>query len=184
MKYSQRYKFGYVEIAFIVVGIILCTLFGVVANRNSFVPEIVNAVFGCSLVALFSAIYGPVVGAVVGFVGANIMCYFSQSKEAFVISLGVCIYGFIIGRYAENYGIRKKNFSLKGAILYIVTQTMAAIVYYVIFYPLVSFVIEKENIYTYMNIGAKYAMYIVISSTVILVPVFFLINKLAKKKTR
>lgn len=179
---SYKNRLGNIEIIFIVVGILLCTLYGMTIGRIPTVPEIANAVFGCTLVALFASTYGPVVGAVVGFVGAHIICFFSGSTENVVIAFGVCIYGFIIGRYVDKYAIREGGFGVKEAILYTVTQTMAAIVYYVIFYPLASFVFEKKNIYDFMLIGSKYAICIIISSTVILVPVFFLLNKMFRKK--
>lgn len=182
MNKKVKYKLGNLEILLIIIGVLGCVLFGMATNNINKVEECVNVIFGCTWVALLATLGGPIVGAIVGFVGAQIVCYFSGSSEWLVILLGISVYGYWIGRYSEEIGVLSGKFNKRRALLFSMAQITASICYYSILYPLVGFVMTKADIYKLMNSGFIYTVCNILSSHILLIPLFALISGILKKK--
>lgn len=171
-------NFGNREVISIVMGIAGCAIFGACVTTS----EIMNAMFGCTWLTLFAALFGPVPGLIVGFVGAQSICYFSGNSEWFILALGVSCYGFFVGRYRDKYGIREGRFDKKAAGLFSMTQAFASICYYSIFYPMLKLFAYKSFIYNEIRTGAVYSLCIIVCAQVILIPFFFLLSNFLKKR--
>lgn len=176
-------NFGNKEVISIVLGIVGCAIFGVCVSRLSTTSELINALFGCTWLTLFASLFGPVPGLIVGFVGAQSICYFSGNSEWLILALGVSCYGFFIGRYKEKYGILEGRFNKKTVALFFMTQTFASICYYSIFYPLFKIFVYKGFIYDEIRRGTMYSLCIIVCAQVILIPFFFFLSKFLKKRS-
>lgn len=183
MKTKINYQLGLSDIIVVVIGI-----FGYIAldsimafyghNMHTVVYSATEAVW----VAVLGAIYGPVVGGIVGFVGAQAHHYYTGEGFWAVYPIGMLAYGFIIGRYSSKYGIRSEKIGKDGILIFELVQVMAAIIVYALYYPLLSFITLGTNVYELIYDGMHKAGASCIVVGILLLPIFFLTNKIYKSR--
>lgn len=97
-----------------------------------------------AVLAFISAVFGPIVGAIVGFLGhalGDALFYGSVwwswvVPEAFV--------GAIIGLYAKKYAIKEGGFEKKAIITFNITQVIANAIAWIIVAPVLDIVVYAE----------------------------------------
>lgn len=170
MKNSLRYKLGIHEIIGIIVGILGFIIFDVVNDKYCIDKFFISNCIRCVWLAAISALCGPVVGVIVGFAGSQGQVLYNGDVAWFVYSLGMSIYGLFIGRYAPKYGAREGLFIKEKIMLFNLIQSLASIIVFVFFIPLVLFLLLKGNLYELIRIGCENAV-----SSVLFVGVFLTI---------
>lgn len=180
MKNSLGYKIGLAEIIGIVVGIIGYMLLELFANQNGIAMQISGDCIRCVWVSLLAGSLGPLVGGVVGFIGAQIQCNLSGQSFAVIISIGMALYGFIIGIYAKRMRVREGWFVKESVKVLEGIQAISAVFCFVLVKPLLIFIISESNLFGLISYGCKCALTVAIVVGVFDLLVFKAITFLVK----
>ena len=161
MKKDNHINFGTVEIIAIIVGVLVTSYIGYVAHysANAEFVEILKYI-KILVLAMFSALYGPITGAIIGIAGTA----FSQNlipQPMWVISaIGMAMYGAGIGMYCKHYNILAGKFGFREAILIETVCIIDNIVVFTFYTPLANFFSQKTDILVEMKNGAGFAYYV------------------------
>lgn len=183
MNTKISYKLGLSDIVVVVIGIFgYIAVDSIMALLGHDMHTVVYSATEAVWVAALATIYGPIVGSIVGFVGAQAHHYFTGEGFWAVYSTGMLAYGFIIGRYSSRYGIKSEKIEKNSIIIFELVQIMAAIIIYVLYYPLLSFITLGTNIYEIVYSGMHKAGASCIMVGILLLPIFFIANKIYKSR--
>ncbi|MCR4693692.1 MAG: ECF-type riboflavin transporter substrate-binding protein [Pseudobutyrivibrio sp.] len=143
MKY--KFKFGYRELVASILGITL--FFGLTTFRVPF--EIIPATaiqVRYALLAVLSAIYGPIVGFVIGFFGHMIadLLFYDKLYMAWVIADGVL--GLGIGWFYHRYDVLEGEFNIKKAGFFNVVQLMFNALSWIVIAPTLDALVFGEEV--------------------------------------
>lgn len=185
MRNPLKYKFGILEIVAIVIGLFGIILFEPVKSNVFAHSGVGKTVVEHVWVACIAGICGPATGGLIGFIGATAICVYSGEPNWVIYSIALCVFGVLIGRYSDTYGIREGRFDLKSAKLLAAAVVVATIIHEILFIPFAEFIIVKSDLYEILTKRIVSAIYIIIASIVVLIPFYYLysfIFRLISKK--
>ena len=175
MNEKKENKQGFLEIIAIVAGVLGCFLFDVILKAfSSNIHLAVETVW----IALFAVSFGPIVGAIVGFTGIQFHAFLADEGIWIVYAVGMMFYGIILGRYSAKYGCKAGKFDGRSVLIFELVQSMASIVIYTLYFPLLNFVNYGGNIYSLIFDGIHKSLIICVLGGVIPIPVLFFNSKI------
>ncbi len=97
-----------------------------------------------ALLAFLAAVFGPVVGAVVGLIGHAFgdMIFYGSVWWSWVVPEAV--FGIIVGIFASNYAIKEGSFGTREIVFFNVVQVIANAVAWILVAPVLDILIYKE----------------------------------------
>jgi len=106
------------------------------------VPD-VNLQFGIAILTVFAAIFGPVVGFLIGFLGhALVDITMGGIWWAWIIS--DALYGLAIGLFSKFFLLEDGKFGIKQAVFFNIVQILANLLAWVVIAPLLDILIHEE----------------------------------------
>ncbi len=97
-----------------------------------------------ALLAFLSAVYGPVVGAVVGLIGHAIGDMFFYGSAWWSWVFPEAVFGIIVGMFAAKYAIKEGAFGTKEIVFFNVVQVIANAIAWILVAPVLDILIYKE----------------------------------------
>ncbi|MDR0497363.1 MAG: ECF-type riboflavin transporter substrate-binding protein [Treponema sp.] len=129
-------------VAAIIIGALLMFVLMRFISISTGVPDTyIN--LGVAILAAFAAIFGPIAGFLIGFIGhALVDLSWGGIWWSWVISSALC--GLIIGFFWKNYRIEENGFGVKQAVVFNFVQIIANIVAYVFIARTLDLMIYQE----------------------------------------
>lgn len=139
----MKTKFGIKEVVAIGIG---TALFIVLTNVQVPLGPIPNTSLQSRVAVLtfFSAIYGPIVGAAVGFIGHALGDAILYGGVWWSWVIPELIYGIGVGMFAAKYKVKEGGFGKKEIIFFNVVQVIANLITWLVAAPLLDVIIYKE----------------------------------------
>lgn len=97
-----------------------------------------------ALLAFLAAVFGPVVGGIVGFAGHAIGDAIFYGGVWWSWVFPDAIFGIMVGLFAKKYLIKEGNFGTKAIVLFNVVQIVANILAWIVIAPVLDIVIYAE----------------------------------------
>lgn len=155
----MKYQLGRKEIIACISGAFLFVIAALIVDM--FFPFGMTSGYGdyfnvsISILAVFSAIFGPVVGAVVGFGGAMISDIMLAGEVYLMDALAACLYGVLIGLLHEKFMVLDGDFGISQIPEYVAATVFAGISNWVMLCPMVSCIYGRSNLYLTLRRGFK-----------------------------
>ena len=108
-----------------------------------------------SILAVVSAIFGPFVGAVIGFGGAMITDIMLAGQVYLIDAIAACIYGILIGMFSEKFMVLEGEFNIARLGEYAAIVTFSGIINWLLFCPFASCLYRTSNLYTTLSRGFR-----------------------------
>lgn len=139
----MKKKFGVKEVVAIGIG---TALFIVLTNVQIPVGFIPNTALQtrAAVLAFFSAIFGPIVGAAVGFLGHALGDALLYGSVWWSWVIPEAVFGAILGAFATKYKIKEGGFGGKEIALYNIVQVIANALAWILCAPVLDIVIYAE----------------------------------------
>jgi energy-coupling factor transport system substrate-specific component len=122
------------------------TLLMFVMMRFVYVPSGVPDVhlqFGIVILTVFAAIFGPVAGFLIGFIGHTLVDLTADGVWwAWIIS--DALYGLAIGLFSKFFLLEEGKFGIKQAVFFNIVQILANLLAWVVLAPLLDILIHEE----------------------------------------
>ncbi|BCN31218.1 ECF-type riboflavin transporter substrate-binding protein [Anaeromicropila herbilytica] len=154
------------SVAAIGIGTALFILLTLAAIPVGFIPN-TQLQTRVAFLTFMSAIFGPVVGGAIGFLGHAIAdaSFYGGVWWSWVIPEGV--YGIIIGIFALKFKIEDGGFGLKETVLFNIAQVVANIIAWIVIAPILDIVIYAEPANKVFAQGATSALLNIITVAII-----------------
>lgn len=182
---TLRYKIGTTEIIALVVLVILSILikkfvFIDVALESSTAEHLTHI----TLLSVFSALYGAVVGGVGGFVSTVCVYVIFGETVGYGNALAMAAFGFFAGRFASVYLIRDGLFAKKKLFVFAAMNSIACIVALVYVKPFLNYIIYDVDLMAAVREGIKETIIFSTAVNLILTVILYWVNRtIARKKT-
>ncbi|RKM56409.1 ECF-type riboflavin transporter substrate-binding protein [Butyrivibrio sp. X503] len=139
-------KFGRKELIAILVGTVLFAVLTKARIPLRFIPN-TELHIRMAVLAFFSAVYGPIVGAVVGVCGhAFGDAIFGGTKIWWSWVLSEAIVGAVIGFFADKFAVRSGGFTKsKNIVLFILVEIIANALAWIFVAPALDMLLFKES---------------------------------------
>lgn len=174
----MKTKFGIKEVVAIGIG---TALFVVLTNVQVPFGIIPNTALQSRVAVLsfFSAVFGPIVGGVIGLVGHALgdAVFYGSVWWSWVFPDAV--YGIIIGLFAKKYAIKAGGFDMKSMIHFNVTQVIANAVAWILVAPVLDILIYAEPVNLVFTQGVFACIGNVVVAAVLGTALAFAYSKLA-----
>lgn len=124
------------------IGAALFVVIGLVVNIPTFVPN-TNIQLQYAVQSLFSVIFGPVVGFLIGFIGHTVKDSVSYSPWwSWILASGLL--GFLIGLLKKRLRVEEGIFTSKDILLFNGTQIITNVISWGLVAPLLDIIIYQE----------------------------------------
>ena len=139
----MKIKFGIKEVVATGIGTALFVALTEIQIPLGFIPNTALQP-RAALIAFLSAVFGPIVGGIVGFAGHALgdAFFYGSVWWSWVIPDGV--FGVIVGLFAGKFAITEGGFEKKQIILFNVVQAIANAVTWIVIAPVLDIVIYAE----------------------------------------
>lgn len=107
-----------------------------------------------ALLAFFAAVFGPIVGGAVGFIGHALGDAFFYGSVWWSWVIPEAVFGVAIGVFASRYAIREGAFDKKAIILFNVVQVIANAAAWIVLAPVLDILIYREPVAKLLAQGA------------------------------
>jgi energy-coupling factor transport system substrate-specific component len=102
-----------------------------------------NLNLGIAILSIFAAIFGPIAGLLIGFIG-HTLTDLTWGGVWWTWVIADALYGLAIGIFWKLYRIEEKKFGVKQAIIFNVVQIVANLLAWVVIAPTLDILIYKE----------------------------------------
>jgi energy-coupling factor transport system substrate-specific component len=102
-----------------------------------------NINFGIAILSIFAAIFGPVAGLLIGFIG-HTLTDLTWGGVWWSWVIADAIYGFMVGLFWKAFKIEEGGFVIKKAVLFNIVQIVANLIAWAAIAPTLDFLIYKE----------------------------------------
>jgi energy-coupling factor transport system substrate-specific component len=99
---------------------------------------------GIGILSIFAAIFGPVAGLLIGFIGHFLVDLTAGWGVWWTWVIADAIYGLMVGLFWKAYMIEEGGFGVKQAVLFNVVQVVANLIAWAVIAPTLDFLIYKE----------------------------------------
>jgi len=174
-KKGLKYKLDISEvIAFILAMILLIAINHYLSNYSD--KQSNDIIIFAIVLSFFSAMFGPFVGGLTGFLGIISAYNLRSNAVQYPTAIAMMAFGYIIGRYANEYKIRDGRFEKKQITLFVTMECIASLTAFVFIKPFVEYVISDINLYDALWDGLKNAIIVSIPVSFALAILLFVIN--------
>lgn len=136
-------KFGIRSVVAIGIGTALYIVLSLVSIPLGFIPN--TAIQPrAALLALIAAIFGPIVGAAVGFIGHALSDAFQYGSVWWSWVFPDAIFGLLVGIFASKFKIEKGGFEKKQIILFNIVQVVGNAIAWILLAPIFDILIYAE----------------------------------------
>ncbi|GAA4296375.1 ECF-type riboflavin transporter substrate-binding protein [Anaerocolumna aminovalerica] len=139
----SKMKFGIREVVAIGIGTALFIVLSYVSIPFGVIPN-TSIQTRMALLAFFSAIYGPIVGGSVGFLGHAIADAFQYGGVWWSWVVSDAIFGIIVGLFVSKFLIEQGGFKKKQILLFNVIQVISNAIAWVVVAPILDILIYAE----------------------------------------
>lgn len=176
MNKSLKYKLDNVESFSFLIGAIIITFTARIAGVVGLSQQVCYVIME-GVVCFFAALFGPIIGSLMGFVGT--VCYFviTGTPIVYVDSISFLVLGFFIGQFANRYGIREGKFDLKSALLFYISQIAALLSAFVFVRPILNFLVNKDDLFDALSKGMQMTGFCALTTAVLMIILFFIISR-------
>jgi energy-coupling factor transport system substrate-specific component len=102
-----------------------------------------NINFGIAILSIFAAIFGPVAGLLIGFIG-HTLTDLTWGGVWWSWVIADALYGCMIGVFWKAYKIEEGEFGVKHAVIFNIVQIVANLIAWAAIAPTLDFLIYKE----------------------------------------
>lgn len=139
----SRKKFGIRKVVAIGIGTALFIVLSYVSIPFGFIPN-TSIQTRMALLAFFSAIFGPIVGGSVGFLGHALADAVQYGSVWWSWVFPDAIFGIIVGLFAARYLIEEGGFKKKQILLFNVMQIIGNAIAWIVVAPILDILIYAE----------------------------------------
>ncbi|MDO4189058.1 MAG: ECF transporter S component [Lachnospiraceae bacterium] len=183
MNRSLKYKLDTAGIIAFVACVIAITfiskamyLFGI-DSENPVMIIVVEA-----FIAFASALFGPITGALSGFLGIVCANEYCGVSIMFVDAITLSAIGVMIGIFADHYGVRDRNFTPKNMYLFNLTHAMSLIAGFIFIRPYLAYIFEKKELFAGINTGLYVTVVCFVAVGIVVTGLLYIISKSISKK--
>jgi len=118
-----------------------------VLNRFAAIPTGVTNTYlypGMAVLSLFAAIFGPLAGLLIGFIG-HALVDLTRDDVSWVWVVAAALYGLVVGVFRKLYRIEEGEFEVKQALVFNGVQIAANIFAWVIIAPTLDILFNQES---------------------------------------
>lgn len=141
--YIMKAKFGIKEVVAIGIGTALFVALTEVQIPLGFIPNTALQP-RAALLAFMAAVFGPMVGGVVGLLGHALGDALFYGSVWWSWVFPDAIFGIVVGLFAAKYAIKEGGFDKKAIILFNVVQVIANAVAWIVVAPVLDVLIYQE----------------------------------------
>jgi energy-coupling factor transport system substrate-specific component len=102
-----------------------------------------NINFGIAILSIFAAIFGPVAGFLIGFIG-HTLTDLTWGGVWWTWVIADALYGLMVGFFWKAYKIEEGEFGIKQAVVFNIVQIVANLIAWVAIAPTLDFLVYKE----------------------------------------
>ena len=103
-----------------------------------------NINFGIAILAVFAAIFGPVAGFLIGFIGHTLVDLTWGWGVWWTWVIGSALFGLAVGFFFKRYKINEGGFGVKQAITFNIVQILANLAVWVVIAPTLDILVYSE----------------------------------------
>ena len=139
----MKVKFGIKEVVAAGIGTALFIVLTTIQIPLGFIPNTALQI-RAALLAFFSAVYGPIVGGIIGLVGhaAGDAIFYGGVWWSWVFPDAV--FGIAVGLFAKGFAITEGGFTVKNAVKFNVVQVIANALAWILLAPVLDIIIYAE----------------------------------------
>jgi len=170
-----KYKLGVSEIVALVIAV------GLIMLLSSYAKDVVKVendqfIVFIVILSFFSALYGPIVGIFVGFLGVVCGLAIHGIPVPFGDAIAMGVFGGLIGQFAGDYMIRDGGFGRRQIILFLSMQGIACILSLVLIKPFFDYLFYNKDLFRAMYSGIRGSVIVAIPINFALAILFYVIN--------
>ena len=183
----NKYKLTFTDIYISIIAIILVILVDLLQTtliKNGIMPPQMHIYFKFRIVvlAIVSALFGPVVGFTVGISGTLMVCFITYGNAEVVQIVADAIFSTIIGMHADKYGVLTGKFTGIKLLDFNMVLLMANIFCSIIFPPISILLIFGGNLTDIVMTGIKAAFSNSLATGVVCTILFWIISQYMYKR--
>ena len=139
----MKIKFGIKEVVAAGIGTALFIVLTTVSIPLGFIPN-TSLQIRAAVLAFMSAVYGPIVGGIIGLVGhaAGDAIFYGSVWWSWVFPDAV--FGIVVGLFANSFAIKEGGFDTKKIVKFNIIQVVANAVAWILLAPVLDIVIYAE----------------------------------------
>ena len=182
---NVKYLIGIKEIIAVTVGSFLFLQLDIV--QQIALPKLFGVVgidhinFPIMFIAIVAAMFGPAVGAITGLGGPMLADAVMTQPVNYPVALATCIFGFLIGRYADKFDVLLGRFEKTAILDFTVAHILAGGVAWVMFLPIVRFIDERNNLFADITDGISAFCSGEITTVILGTPILLLVSYIRER---
>ena len=162
----MKFKFGIKEVVATGIGTALFVALTQVQIPMGFIPN-TSLQPRAALLAFLAAVFGPVVGGIVGLLGHALGDALFYGSVWWSWVFPDAVFGLLIGLFAAKYAIKDGGFDKKAIILFNVVQVIANALAWILIAPVLDILIYAEPVKKVFAQGAFAAVSNIITAVVV-----------------
>lgn len=180
MNRTLKYKLDIPGIIALVISVIIMTISNLLLS--SIWTEQIKEVYFDTVICVCASLFGPFIGLMTGFLGSVCGDIIVKTKIAFADGIVYLILGYIIGSFANRYGIREGRFKGEKCVVWFIVNAIGTILTLFFLKPFVDYIIYDKEMFMSLIEGGKAALICAIPLGVVLTILFYSISKSFKKR--
>lgn len=138
--------------------------------------------FRMPVLMVMSAVFGPIVGVLIGFAGAILVEIIFIGQVYIAEVFAYVVIGYIVGRFCKYFEVLEGNFWGLKILDFTMVQLMSMSMMGALFYPLILFLYEKNNLMEACELGMKRAGGNILLIAVTVTPILIIISRVNRKR--
>ena len=182
MNRTLKYKLDIPGIIALVISVIIMTISNLLLS--SIWTEQIKEVYFDTVICVCASLFGPFIGLMTGFLGS--VCGDIIVKKQIVFSDGIIylILGYIIGSFANRYGIREGRFKGEKCVVWFLVNAIGTTSALFFLKPFVDRIIYDKDMFMSLRESGMVTLVCTVPLGIVLTILFHSISKSFKKRTK
>ena len=180
MNRTLKYKLDINGIIALVISVIIM----MISNPlfSAMWTELIKEVLYDTVICVCASLFGPFIGALTGFLGPVCGDIIMKRQIVFIDGIIYSILGYIIGNFANRYGIREGRFKGEKCVVWFIVNAIGTTSTLFFLKPFVDYIIYDKEMFMSLIVGGKATLICTIPLGVVLTILFYSISKSFKKR--
>lgn len=182
MNNTLRYKLDINGIIAHIIGVIVLIISNVLFSHMW--SEIVKEVLYDAVICISASLFGPFIGFITGLLGAVCGDVIVKRQMLFIDAVVYSILGFIIGSFANRYGIREGRFKGEKCVVWFLVNAIGTISTLFFLKPFVDYIAYDKDMFMSLREGGMVSLICTVPLAVVLTILFHSLSNSFKKRKK
>lgn len=174
-------KFSVKDVVAIGIGAALFFVLGRFVAIPSGIPN-TNITLQYAILALLAAMYGPVAGGLIGFIGHTLIDLSWGGSPWWSWVIASAVVGVVVGAFSKKLGVNEGNFDKKAMVKFAIANVIAHVAAWIVVAPVLDIVMYSEPVNKVFAQGAMAAFVNTVTAVVVGVLLIVAYTKTIAKK--